>query len=170
MGTPKATPRATISQAISKIADAARSVFERYSTQRKVQDQVWEVSPAPASRPIFNRWGGIGYGKGYTRFLKDAREAVELLADRSKWPRFTDGPILVVAEFVVEPPKTGGLDFPVGDTDNFAKGPLDVMTKSERYWTDDKQIVGISAFKRYLLGKELPHVRLTWMPMITPTV
>lgn len=114
------------------------------------------LAPVPASRPRVNTFTkAVYYGKPYTKFLKSAKSIVEA----QKWMP-SDKPLVVMIESIVEKPKTGKLTYPNGDTDNFAKGPLDALNKHA--WLDDKQIVGLSTWKRYALPGEEPGVRIDW--------
>lgn len=47
------------------------------------------------------------------------------------------------------------------DVDNYAKGPLDVITKSGKVWGDDKQVVSLRVSKRYTEPGEAPHTKTT---------
>jgi Holliday junction resolvase RusA-like endonuclease len=113
------------------------------------------INPVPASRPKVSRWG-VYYGKRYAAWKKLAESNIKL---HDEVP--IDGPCLVVMETVVERPKTSKRAYPVGDVDNFAKGPLDVMTNSERFWKDDDQVVGLSVFKRFAEPGEKPGTYVT---------
>jgi Holliday junction resolvase RusA-like endonuclease len=118
-----------------------------------------DVAPHPASRPRVTRFNGVYYGAPYKRFYDAARKRLEELAgDRQP----TDAPLIMFAEFLVEKPKTGKLDYPRGDTDNYAKGPLDAMKKVARFYGDDNQIVGLLAFKRYAAPGEEPGVHIDY--------
>ena len=112
------------------------------------------AAPSPASRPRVGRWGTY-YGKSYERYRRDASKAlakIEGLASQ------TTDPLVVVLDVVCPKPKTGTLKFPRGDVDNYAKGPLDLITKSEKFWRDDTSIVGLAVFKRYAAPGEEPGV------------
>tara|TARA_B110000459_G_scaffold186875_1_gene218751 strand:+ start:224 stop:688 length:465 start_codon:yes stop_codon:yes gene_type:complete len=102
------------------------------------------VEPKPASRPRISKWG-VYYGKPYTTF----RQTAQPYADAYDSYKPIEGPIAVLCEIVCTKPKTGKLNFPRGDVDNYVKGPLDVMTKSGKFWNDDVQVVSINCVKRY---------------------
>jgi len=113
-----------------------------------------EVSPTPASRPKVSKFGTY-YGKNYQKFLNDA------LPIASRFDNIpTDKPVCVFVENVVKKPKTSKRDHPRGDVDNYAKGPLDVMTKADRFWEDDDQVVMLITTKRFAAPDEEPHVRV----------
>lgn len=121
-----------------------------------------DVDPKPASRPRVTRFNGVYYGAPYKRFYDAAKLRLEDLAgDRQP----TDAALILLAEFLAEKPKTGKLDYPRGDTDNFCKGPLDAMTKVARFWRDDNQLVGLLAFKRYAALGEKPGVQIDYAPV-----
>lgn len=122
----------------------------------------WKLSvpPAPASRPNVTRWNGIYYGKPYERFRQDAR----LLAEKFEGVP-TDKPVVMLLEFVKEKPKTGKMPYPSGDVDNYAKGPLDVMTQAGRFFDDDNQVVGLTVWKRYNLPGEEAGVYVDWITL-----
>ena len=121
------------------------------------------VTPVPASRPRVSRYGTY-YTKTYTQFRDAAADAVA----HPDAPASLDGPLEVLVETVVKPPKSGKYEYPKssGDIDNFVKGPLDAMTKAEGlYWEDDSQIVALHAFKRYALPGEEPGFHIYWRPI-----
>lgn len=102
-----------------------------------------DVEPTPASRPRVSKWGTF-YGKNYERFRREVRD---FLIDYEGLS--TDTPLVVLMEIIVTPPKTTKRDYPRGDVDNFAKGPLDSMTHSEKFWKDDDQILSLFVTKRF---------------------
>jgi Holliday junction resolvase RusA-like endonuclease len=143
-----------ITNAISKIASQFRDQLRALAGVGLVS-LFLDVAPHPASRPRVTRFNGVYYGAPYKRFYDAAKLRLEDLAgDRQP----TDAPLIMFAEFLVKKPKTGTLDYPRGDTDNFSKGPLDAMTKVGQFWRDDNQIVGLLAFKRYAAPGEEPGV------------
>lgn len=120
------------------------------------------VEPRPASRPRISKWG-VFYGKPYTQFRQESQPYAN--AYDSHEP--IEGAIAVLIECVCTKPKTGKLKYPRGDVDNYAKSPLDVMTKSGRFWKDDSQIVLVQCVKRYTDKNEgeQPGVNLYFFPL-----
>jgi Holliday junction resolvase RusA-like endonuclease len=117
------------------------------------------VQPVPASRPRIGRFGAY-YGKNYEAFRTDAQP----ICNQAKFT-ITDRPLRLWMECVVTKPKQGKLRFPRGDIDNYIKGPLDVMTKAERFWNDDDQIVELLASKRYCVGDEPCGIHIWFEPI-----
>ena len=66
----------------------------------------------------------------------------------------------VLTEVVVPKPKTTKRKWPVGDNDNFEKATWDAVTSSERFWSDDDQIVFNCTWKRFAGKHETPGTRL----------
>jgi len=102
------------------------------------------VEPRPASRPRVTKWGTY-YSKPYTAFRQEAQPYANAYDAR---PPIT-GPVAILIEIVCTKPKTGRLQHPRGDVDNFVKGVMDVMTKAGTFWLDDVQVISLHAFKRY---------------------
>lgn len=74
----------------------------------------------------------------------------EVLAALKELPaEHFDGPLEVTVRCVATRPKTTKLLAPKPDVDNYAKGPLDVITKDGRIWTDDTQVVDLHVSKRW---------------------
>ncbi len=46
--------------------------------------------------------------------------------------------------------------------DNFSKGPLDLLTKTESVWNDDRQIVFLATAKRFAEEGEEPGFKIWW--------
>jgi Holliday junction resolvase RusA-like endonuclease len=118
------------------------------------------LAPVPASRPRVSRWGTY-YAKGYANWMKAALALVK--GDRHATP--VDGPCVVLMEQVVEKPRTSKLDYPRGDVDNYAKGPLDIITKSERIWKDDTDVIGLIVFKRFASAGEKPGTHIEYVEL-----
>lgn len=102
------------------------------------------VKPSAASRPRVTRQGWAYYAKPYKTFLKEAKKRIpEDVASA-----LLDSPLLVFCTCVAQRPKTTKLPFPKPDIDNYAKGPLDVFTKSN-VWVDDWLVEHLVASKRW---------------------
>lgn len=122
----------------------------RPRSSRLLQRVVIPVDPVPASRPRVGRWG--------TYYTKTYRNWRDLAASRLPHGELhLDGPISVDVEVVKKRPKTTKLDHPHPDIDNYVKAALDALTKAGGYWDDDKQIVALSAHKRFTAPGEEGH-------------
>jgi Holliday junction resolvase RusA-like endonuclease len=111
------------------------------------------IHPVPASRPRVTRYGTY-YGKRYTKFRKELKAWAEeelLMVPRSD-------PLSVRLLFITQRPKKPTLPYPRGDIDNFVKGVLDGLTGF--MWEDDRQIVALSAGKRYATSLDTPGIDL----------
>jgi Holliday junction resolvase RusA-like endonuclease len=146
------------SESVARLASKFRTEFKRLASAGLFAF-VLNVDPVPASRPNVGKWG-VYYSKTYERFRRAAQQAV---AGHKGKP--TDGPIIVMIENIVERPKTGKLELPKGDVDNFAKGPLDVMTKAGTFWWDDDQVAALFVSKRYAEPGEAARVIVEWCPL-----
>lgn len=114
-----------------------------------------DIDPCPASRPRWSKFG-VYYSKNYQKFRQLAQKIAD---DWSAQDKF-EGPVAVLLENVCKRPKTGKKLWPKGDVDNYSKGPMDVMTKSDlgSFWNDDDQVVWMTATKRYAEPGEEAHV------------
>lgn len=108
--------------------------------------------PVPASRPKVSRWG-VYYGKTYKRW----RELAEDHLPPGELSLKPDDPVLVVVVAIAKRAKTSKAAFPNGDVDNYAKGPMDVVTKATGYWYDDKQVMWLLSGKRFAEPGEEPR-------------
>lgn len=108
------------------------------------------VKPVPASRPRVTRWGTY-FTKTYTDFRNDCYKFLSKI--NKKYPA-TDAAFIVHIDFICKRPKNPSNEYPVGDVDNYLKGPLDAITKIGMFWTDDTQIIGLSGTKRYQKSNE----------------
>jgi len=149
----KTTTSSTKSLAAQALADM------RKGTSGPLKSFSFLNEPVPASRPKVTRWG-VYYGKRYTVWRKEAYPAA---AAYDGTP--TDKPVVVLVEAVMTKPKTGKLQTPRGDIDNYVKGPLDAMTAGKRFWKDDTQVVGLKAFKRYAEDGEVPGFFVHWIEL-----
>lgn len=116
---------------------------------------VFDLAPVPASRPRVGKFGTY-YAKGYADWMKEAAGFVKVPLDVP-----TQAPLEVDIECVCKRPAKPTSKVPVGDVDNYAKGPLDVITKSGNVWGDDKQVVSLRVSKRYAEPGESPHTKTT---------
>lgn len=71
------------------------------------------------------------------------------------------GAWLVTIEYVIKRPRSPAHPWPMGDVDNYEKPILDALTRSQRVWSDDHQVVGVHHAKRYARSGEKPHIRVT---------
>jgi len=101
------------------------------------------LTPVPASRPRVTKWGTY-YGKRYTQYQKDCKtffdtQEVSLISQ----------PVLVRVIFAIPRSRTGKLETPVGDGDNYEKALYDVIQHSG-VLEDDRLITSASWRKRFL--------------------
>lgn len=116
---------------------------------------VFPFNPVPASRPRVSRWG-VFYAKTYKTWKQLAEEH---LAPGDTGIGRADG-VLVVIIAVAKRAKTSKATFVNGDVDNFAKGPMDVITKATGYWGDDKQVNWLLSGKRFAEPGEEPRTEV----------
>lgn len=102
------------------------------------------VEPVPASRPRVTRWGTY-HAKPYKHWLEQAALHLPGLEDLIE----PESNLLVIVESICTRAKTSKLVRPKGDTDNYAKGPLDAVTHSGGYWKDDVQVIDLVSRKRF---------------------
>lgn len=112
----------------------------------------FNIDPVPASRPRVSRFGTY-YGKRYKAWLTAAPAQLP-----RRLPRFS-GPVHVEVYVACARPKKTKLTHPRGDCDNFAKGPLDALTKAG-VWNDDGQVVRLLVEKRWADRKGCTIVRI----------
>lgn len=110
------------------------------------------VKPVPASRPRVSKWGTY-----FTKTYVDFRNEMYLfLTKLKKQHPPCSAQFEVEIEFICRKPKTPANEYPVGDVDNFLKGPLDAITKVGMFWKDDVQVVRLVGSKRYQ-NKDEPY-------------
>jgi Holliday junction resolvase RusA-like endonuclease len=148
---------ATITATTEAVASRLRGLL----TAGRLLLAVINTNPVVASRPRVGRWGTY-YNKTYANWMKDAKVEV-VQQEGSKVP--FDGPCFVHVEQIVEKPRTSKLAYPRGDVDNYAKGPLDLVTKSQKLWKDDNQIVAMSCIKRFAEPGEQPRSNIYVHPL-----
>ncbi len=105
------------------------------------------LQPVPASRPRVGRWGTY-YLPTYKKWIALATEMIEAAEIT------LHGPLFVVSRAFIKPARTTKLLFPKPDVDNYAKAPLDIITKADGYWDDDHQIQTLLVGKRYTRAGE----------------
>jgi Holliday junction resolvase RusA-like endonuclease len=110
--------------------------------------------PTTASRPRVARAGWAYYEKSYKDWMKAATAHLEA----ARLPYFS-GPVSVYMTVSVARPKKPVNPYPRGDLDNYAKGPLDALTKAG-VWSDDNQVVGMYIEKHYADGLEDVGIRV----------
>lgn len=116
-----------------------------------------EGKPVPAGRPRVTRWGTY-YPKTYTEWIAANTPVVSKLE-----PHVLTGPVALYVEVICPPPKTKTEQVaPMGDVDNYAKGPMDLLTKLGKAWKDDRQIVMLAVTKRWAGPGEEPGFAMTW--------
>lgn len=104
-----------------------------------------------ASRPRVARGGWAYYEKPYKDWLKCA--AVSL---KGRTEHFA-GPVSVCIIVNAMRPKKPVNPYPRGDLDNYAKGPLDALTKAG-VWVDDNQVVELRVTKTYTTDPALEGI------------
>lgn len=125
-----------------------------------ISSVVLTLAPVPASRPRVMRNGGVYHMPRYAEFLAACGQQLA----KHGAPQ-VDVPVMVIVDVACAKPAAGKLDHPMGDVDNFAKGPLDAMTRSGTFWHDDRQIGALFVTKRYTEPGEEPHVRIDVAPL-----
>lgn len=143
---------------ITDLATKVRGWFKRTAGAGLLAVSL-QSTPSSLHRPRVGRYGTY-YPKGYTK-AKD--EATKLVADIEATK--IEGPVACLVEVVVEKPRTGKLEYPRGDTDNFAKLPLDVLTKAQKFWNDDNDVVFLAVTKRYAQPGESQGYNVMYFPV-----
>ncbi len=119
---------------------------KKTSTSKTEVGQVtlhFDGPPSVASRPRFTRRGFTYYAKSYKDWLAAATKIAK--AHPECLPAVPLSVTLVVA---VAEPKKRTRDFPRGDVDNYAKGPLDALVKGGVI-KDDDYVVALHVTKMY---------------------
>lgn len=117
--------------------------------------------PVPAGRPRVTRWG-VYYPKSYKDWIAQSQPFIDGYVGTA-----TEKPVLLLVEVLTPRPKKTDHVAPMGDVDNFAKGPMDLMTKSKKFWNDDRQVVGLVTTKRWIGPNEEPGFRMSWCEVET---
>lgn len=76
-----------------------------------------------------------------------------LMKIKKQYPPTTSA-FIVEIDFICRRPKKPSNEYPLGDTDNHLKGPLDSLTKAGMFWYDDVQIISLKGTKRYAKANE----------------
>lgn len=113
-----------------------------------------ETTPSPQHRPRVARWGTY-YPKPYQVYHADCQK--QFAEQKPKAPLM--GTLGCVVETVCKRPKTTKLRAPKGDSDNYAKAPLDAATKAG-VWGDDAQVLPLTSTRRWAEPGEEPGVYL----------
>ena len=117
----------------------------------------------PAPRPRFvvrGKFASSYNDPKYTAWKSQVIESVRGVSDLPSSDLF-DRPVKVAMTIQATPPRTTKLSHPSPDVDNYAKGVLDALTQSERWWNDDKQVVELWIEKRWHDPSESPGIRVT---------
>lgn len=69
--------------------------------------------------------------------------------------------MFVIVENIVLKPRTSKKEYPRGDVDNYAKAPLDTLTKETDVWNDDDQIVAMLVTKQFTTNEEEVGTKIT---------
>ena len=109
-------------------------------------------TPTSACRPRVTVKGTF-YNKNYTAWRKEANKQVEEYIKSLDEFYTISGPVKVGMLIVMQRPKKASKPYPRGDVDNYAKGPLDVLTKSS-FWLDDAQVINLQVEKVYSIDSE----------------
>ena len=112
-----------------------------------------ECTPSPSSRPRVAKFGTY-YAKTYQQFLAACRK--QMAAGKPSAP--LEGDLWVFLDVAVARPKKTVRVRPVGDVDNYAKGPLDGAKGF--LWGDDDQVMLLTVQKRWAAPDEPPGVFL----------
>jgi Holliday junction resolvase RusA-like endonuclease len=104
------------------------------------------IEPKPAPRPRFTRQGRAYQPPQYNNY-KDG--LADWIMTNVQPVDYTAGHVSLTLRFCCTKPKTGKLEYPRGDLDNFAKGVMDAITDTEQFWRDDDQVISLNASKKY---------------------
>lgn len=108
------------------------------------------VKPVPASRPRVGRFGTY-FSKNYETFRNECFNFLTKI--KSMYPT-NNKKYEVHIEFICKKPSKPANEYPIGDVDNYLKGPLDAITKVGMFWNDDTQITNLYGVKRYQKDNE----------------
>lgn len=122
------------------------------ATSKLPCELAFAIEPAPASRPRVGKFGTF-YSGSYKTWMAEALK----LFPKDSFETQLEGAISVSMIVRCTKAKTSKLMFPRGDVDNYAKGPLDILTKAG-LWGDDTQVVRLSVTKRFTAPGETPGI------------
>lgn len=123
------------------------------------------LDPMPAPRPKFRVIGKFASAympREYTVWKDRAVECVRGVNQIPSEP--LSGPVTVTLVVLATKPKTSKLTHPSPDVDNYAKGVLDAITQSERWWADDKQVVRLDVSKAWAADGAPAGIEVTITP------
>jgi len=129
---------------------------EQFREIRLLVSLTFPFDPVPASRPRVTKRGITYYAKSY----KAWKRLAEHWMVRGTLNLDAATPLWVETEAIVRKPETSRLDYPRGDVDNYAKGPLDAITNIGGYWKDDRQILCLVSSKRFAHRAEQPRTEV----------
>lgn len=129
------------------------------TNQTRISNLFIPVKPVPASRPRVGRFGTY-FSKNYEDFRN---ECFTFLSKIKKNHPQTESKFIVEIEFICRKPSKPANEYPIGDVDNFLKGPLDALTKVGMFWKDDVQVIDLRGTKRYQETDEAfgMHLKIT---------
>jgi Holliday junction resolvase RusA-like endonuclease len=101
---------------------------------------------------------------GYRSWLDEAIPKLQQVAPRLPQD-IRERDVRIDIEVVIRKPKSTKRRRPGGDNDNYEKGVWDAMTKVERWWVDDEQVVENRTTKRWAAPDEPEgyHVKVAFM-------
>lgn len=117
--------------------------------------------PTPRPRVVVRgKFPTVYHPKEYTAWKDSQAESVRGVNNLPPL-LFLDRPVEVEMTVRVAKPKTSKLTHPSPDVDNYAKGVLDAISQSERWWGDDRQVTDLTVRKRWAAPEEAPGVEVT---------
>jgi len=94
--------------------------------------------------------------KDYQQYLNDIVSVLEGTALHK-----FDGPVFATVASFATRPNTTKLIAPKPDVDNYAKGVLDAITRTQNVWDDDTQVLDLLTRKRWAAPGEAGHIIVT---------
>jgi len=140
------TATATVMTTVTSTTDPLVELKATIKGARHLASLIFPVEPVPASRPRVTRWGTY-IAKPYKDWINAATASVESCGSVVNGsPADT---LLVITTAICTRAKTSKLTLPRGDSDNYGKAALDLVTKLGGYWHDDKQVAPAICSKRF---------------------